>query len=147
MASIDIICPEHGSFKQRPSHHLNGIGCPSCTKSSGEQFIENYLNKNMINFKSEYKFLDLKVSKPLRFDFAILENNNIKYLIEFNGKQHYAYNTRFHKSEEDFNESLIRDNMKIKYCEDNNIRLYIISYKDDLCGSLQKIIKENEKEN
>lgn len=28
---IDIICPEHGIFKQEPRHHLSGCGCPSCS--------------------------------------------------------------------------------------------------------------------
>lgn len=147
LESIEIICPDHGSFKQRSSHHLNGVGCPVCSKSSGEQFIENFLNKNMINFKSEYKFEDLKILKPLRFDFAIFNTSGkLKFLIEYNGAQHYSYNTRFHKSEKDFEESLIRDGMKIEYCEDKGIKLYIISYKDNLETELEKIIKENEEE-
>ena len=144
---IKIICPNHGEFEQRPSHHLNGVGCPGCSKSSGEQLIENYFNKNLIKFKSEYRFSDLKIIKPLRYDFAVFDNlNTLKFLIEYNGIQHYEFRKNFHKSEIDFNESLIRDNMKIEYCEDNNIRLYIISYKDDLYASLEKIINENEKE-
>jgi len=28
--SIDIICPVHGLFKQRPWDHLDGCGCPKC---------------------------------------------------------------------------------------------------------------------
>ena len=27
---LDIIYPKHGTFNQRASHHMNGIGCPSC---------------------------------------------------------------------------------------------------------------------
>ena len=27
---VDIICPEHGIFKQTPSKHLSGQGCPLC---------------------------------------------------------------------------------------------------------------------
>ena len=27
---VNIICPEHGAFPQRPNHHLNGIGCKKC---------------------------------------------------------------------------------------------------------------------
>jgi len=30
---IKIICPEHGSFMQRPNDHLNGHGCPKCASS------------------------------------------------------------------------------------------------------------------
>jgi len=28
---ILINCPIHGKFKQRPGHHLSGIGCPGCS--------------------------------------------------------------------------------------------------------------------
>ena len=27
---VKIICPEHGEFEQRPSHHLKGNSCPKC---------------------------------------------------------------------------------------------------------------------
>ncbi len=27
---VDILCPAHGSFSQRPNNHLMGAGCPSC---------------------------------------------------------------------------------------------------------------------
>lgn len=30
---VEIICPTHGSFRQRPYKHLKGQGCPSCGKS------------------------------------------------------------------------------------------------------------------
>lgn len=36
--TIDIICPEHGEFKQRPKAHLSGKGCPIC----GNGFIKSY---------------------------------------------------------------------------------------------------------
>jgi hypothetical protein len=28
-----ILCPTHGAFSQRPKDHLNGNGCPKCSKS------------------------------------------------------------------------------------------------------------------
>lgn len=31
---VDIICPTHGTFPQRPSDHLNGQGCPKCQNHS-----------------------------------------------------------------------------------------------------------------
>jgi len=27
---VTIICPDHGKFEQRPTHHLKGHGCPRC---------------------------------------------------------------------------------------------------------------------
>lgn len=39
---IKIICPIHGMFEQRPIHHLNGTGCPTCS-------IEKKRRKNIIS--------------------------------------------------------------------------------------------------
>jgi hypothetical protein len=111
---IKIICSKHGLFEQRPAHHLNGVGCPNCLKSSGEQLIENYFNKNLINFKFQYQFNNLKIKKPLRFDFGVLDNDgNLKFLLEFNGIQHYKYNSRFHETIDDYERQIISDKMKL----------------------------------
>lgn len=38
---VKIICPKHGEFLQRIDHHLNGCGCPKCSRcSTTEKFIE-----------------------------------------------------------------------------------------------------------
>ena len=45
---VKIICSVHGIFEQRPNDHLNGKGCPECSKEASakkrqkatEQFIE-----------------------------------------------------------------------------------------------------------
>ena len=46
---VNIKCPKHGLFKQKPHHHFNGHGCPECKKESisiaqssdKEQFIKS----------------------------------------------------------------------------------------------------------
>lgn len=46
--------------------------------------------KNNISFCEQYSFSDLKGDvSPLKFDFAIFKKGQLKYLIEFQGKQHY----------------------------------------------------------
>lgn len=40
---VEIICPKHGSFFQKPKYHLKGNGCQKCfatPKSTTEEFIE-----------------------------------------------------------------------------------------------------------
>ena len=40
---VCIICPKHGEFWQRPNDHLNGHGCPKCTKKhkyTTEEWVE-----------------------------------------------------------------------------------------------------------
>ena len=45
---VIIICPKHGEFSQRASHHLSGHACPTCSgnkKSTTEEFIEKANDK------------------------------------------------------------------------------------------------------
>ena len=59
---IEIICPEHGSFWQRPDIHLARKGCPDCggsNKHTNESFVKSankvhnsiytYENTNYVN--------------------------------------------------------------------------------------------------
>jgi hypothetical protein len=62
----------------------------------------------------------------------------LKFLLEFNGIQHYSKKSKFHKCEKDFEDSILRDKMKLDYCYKNNIKLYIIKYNDDLELELKK---------
>lgn len=68
-----IICPIHGKFKQSPSSHMNGRGCPKCSlyknkdvrRSTTEQFVEKAvaLNKDRYDYsKVIYKFTDNPVT-------------------------------------------------------------------------------------
>ena len=66
---VCIICPEHGEFKQRPSDHLNGQGCPKCgqlarndcNRSSKEDFIKKANERH--GGKYDYTNVDYKGSK------------------------------------------------------------------------------------
>ena len=52
---LDIICRKHGVFKQIPSDHLNGVGCPKCGGSYNydtEHFIK--LARSIHGFKYDY---------------------------------------------------------------------------------------------
>lgn len=101
-----------------------------CERSVGELKINNILKQNNINFKREYTFSDLLGSNGgrLRFDFGILDNNNkLLYLIEYDGVQHFQQNC-FGKDEKDFNILKQHDELKNKYCKENNIILLRIPY-------------------
>jgi hypothetical protein len=59
---VDIICPEHGVFKQRPDDHLRGLGCLRCSgkyKHTPEEFIE----KAIIKHGDEYDYSFTKYIK------------------------------------------------------------------------------------
>lgn len=116
-----------------------------CLHSLGEQKIITFLQQNNINFKKEYSFIDLvtdKLGHP-RFDFAIFDTQGcLKYLIEYQGEQHYTDKGKFGKRQRE-----ITDKLKKDYCNLHNIPLYEITYKDNIIEQLQNIIgRENEKD-
>ena len=93
-----------------------------CINSVGEYNISKILNENDVSYKSQYSFSDLVYKAPLRYDFAILENEKVIRLIEFDGPQHREGNS-WHTEE-----SEIRDLMKNEYAKSNNIPLVRLPY-------------------
>ena len=120
-------CDVDGSFLRRGL--TKSCGC--ITSSIGEINIEKILLNNDILYQKEYKYKDLlsKQNKPLRFDFALLNNNNqIFRLIEFDGVQHYSEISGIWNSEESLEERQQRDQKKNDYAIKNNIPLVRIPY-------------------
>ena len=72
----------------------------------------------------------------LSFD-AFLPKYNVA--IEYDGEQHFKP-TEFFGGEEGLRRTIERDEIKNRYCKDNNIILYRISYKDR--DFIEDIIKE-----
>ena len=134
---IIIICNKHGEFKQLPSSHLYGYGCPFCNESKGEIEISSYLDYLGISYKRQQKFKDCINERSLPFDFYIPEYN---ICIEFDGKQHFVPVDRF-GGEAGLEKVKINDNIKNKYCSDNNIKLYRIKYTDNIEEKLFDIFK------
>lgn len=132
IAQWQCLCKHCGKlFVTRGSSIRAGyIKSCGCIHSLGEQTITKLLLENNIEFSTQYTFPDLIDKKHLRFDFAIFNKGILSHLIEFNGKQHYE---QAKGSWADGFESLqIHDKQKQKYCEDNNIRLIIIKYDEQI---------------
>ena len=94
--------------------------------SKGNSKIMEILNSNNIQYETEKKFNSCKDKRELPFDFYI-EN---KYLIEYDGKQHFDKNSIF-----DYEYTHNHDLLKSKWCKENNIPLIRIPYThyDNLC--------------
>lgn len=69
------------------SHHTQSCGCQH--QSLGELEIATILDKNNIQYIPQYRFMNF-IHRI--YDFAIVENNQISRLIEFDGEQHYIEN-------------------------------------------------------
>lgn len=118
------------------SNQTCSCGCMKRT-SYGETVIQEYLQQNNITFQREYSFKDLRLKLPLRFDFAIFQNNKLFCLIEFQGIQHYE---KQNNGWGDVQRN-ITDSMKVDYCNKLNIPLYIIKYDEDIVTRLNNIFQ------
>lgn len=110
-----------------------------CKSSIGELNINKILSQNNILYKSQYTNYDLKTNLGgyLRFDFAILDDNNkVIRLIEFDGPQHTQTNNYFN----DYEEIVVRDSKKNEYAHTNNIPLVRIPHYKRDCITLEDII-------
>ena len=59
---VNIICPEHGEFLQKPTTHLLGCGCPICgkEKSSKPQTKETWIKKARKVHGNKYDYSNVK---------------------------------------------------------------------------------------
>ena len=140
---ITIICPTHGRFEQRPSNHTfgKGKGCRKCRYSKGEEIIANYLLSKGIPFETHKSIQGCKHINHLTFDFSILDKNGqLQMLLEYDGKQHFvAFNF---SRREPLELVQARDEVKNKFCKENNIVLKRINYKQNINEELDLIFKE-----
>lgn len=130
---VKIICLEHGMFEQIPKNHTNHErGCPVCNESRGEKEIALLLDENNISHLRQYKFEECKNVNHLPFDFYLPEYN---LCIEYDGRQHYEA-VEFFGGERGLRYIQKNDEIKNKYCNDNNIKLLRIKYNDNISEKL-----------
>jgi predicted Zn-ribbon and HTH transcriptional regulator len=140
-------------YKVSPDKFLIGTRCPICKNTKGEKVIMTYLTEKNIKNTQQFSFADCKFEKILRFDFAIFDdNNNLSYLIEYDGIQHFEPTDFANKGEDwaiaQFEITKKRDQIKNQYCKENNISLIRIPYWkfDEIESILNKLIKDDHVE-
>jgi hypothetical protein len=123
---INIYCPTHGTFSQYIYYHEYGHGCSLCNSTSkGENKIKSHLGEKNIDFYMNYSFDDCRNKRKLKFDFYL---PNYKVVIEYDGPHHFKENKYFGIGNLEYISN--NDNIKNKYCFDNNIKIIRISYWD-----------------
>lgn len=138
---VKIGCPIHGYWEQTPHNHLQGHGCPKCIISKGELKIQNFLLENKISFQAQYVInlgLSLFGRDNIKVDFYI-EYKNKKYIIEYNGIQHYEYIKHFHQ-ENGFESQKMRDARLGEWCKHNKVKLIEIRY--DQFDDIEEILNK-----
>lgn len=114
-------CDVNGSFLRRGL--TQSCGC--ITSSIGEINIQKILQENGIEYKKEYT---VKEIGNLRFDFALLENEKVIRLIEFDGIQHYSDISGVWNKNDSLERRQERDQKKNDWAAANNIPLVRIPY-------------------
>ena len=101
-----------------------------CMNSKGEAIIAKLLTESNISFCKQITFENLKSesNKPYAFDFAVLKDGVVYYLIEFDGIQHFDPNHQFGEKFEAFSKIQLRDTIKNNWCAQQNIPLIRIPY-------------------
>jgi very-short-patch-repair endonuclease len=122
-----IILYNGSEYLQSPDQHLRGCNpVGSILLSKGEEKIRNFLDKNCIKYKSEFKFEDCKFNGHLPFDFYLEEYN---LLIEYDGEHHF-YPIDYFGGIDNYKKTLRNDEIKNLYANKNGINLLRIKYHD-----------------
>jgi hypothetical protein len=128
---VEIICPTHGSFWQKPNAHVSSrAGCRFCYESKGEKAIEVALKKYGINHIREYRM----VPHLFRYDFYL---PGLNIFIEFHGQQHY-HPVAIFGGEEAFQQNQERDETKKLLVQASGAKLVVLTYLNLTEGSVEK---------
>lgn len=133
------------TIKLRASQVANNayVSCGCIHISKHEKMLENIFSRNNITYRKEVQFDDLigiGGGKP-RFDFAIIDRQGNKKLIEYDGKQHFI--DAFETSTWNTKRTIENDIIKNEYCERNNIELIRISKNFTLESDFEEYLKNN----
>lgn len=117
-----------------------GYGCQHCNnKSRGENEIAEWLDNHELEYQRQFSFPDLKYKQILFYDFAVINNGEVKALIEYDGEQHHKV-IEFFGGEEKLKERTERDKLKDEYAKRNNIRLVRIRNKQTISKTLREFL-------
>jgi predicted nucleic acid-binding Zn-ribbon protein len=80
---VDIICPTHGIYKQKPETHMKGVGCPHCgaKKSSNSRIL------------TKEEFIRRAIKTHLdKYDYSKIDYVNAKTPVTIICKKHGEFN-------------------------------------------------------
>jgi predicted nucleic acid-binding Zn-ribbon protein len=81
-SKVEIVCPEHGSFWQRASGHLNGAGCPKCGRQSS--------SKKQMGTKENF-VLKAQKKHSLKYDYTLVNYQGAHVEVEIICPEHGSF--------------------------------------------------------
>lgn len=136
LTPITIICSTHGEFKQVPSYHLCGNGCPKCGVNLS--IAENEIYEYCKTLYPSTEQSNRSIIKPYELDVYIPEINTA---IEYNG---LLWHSDKYKSDKNYHLK------KLNACKENGIKLLqifedeYVNNKDIVFEKIKHILKKCE---
>ena len=113
--------------------------CPKCAS-----FKTEYKCKELLEIKLGLEFIKTRFYYDINNKRKFYEfdgyNKEHKVAFEYHGEQHYIYPNYWHKTLKIYEKAIKRDSDKVKYAEENNIKLIIIPYTEN--DRLEEYVKE-----
>lgn len=126
------------TWEQKATNWISGYRCPKCRASHGEREIRKILKDKGIRFTEQKRFEKCKNKRALPFDFYLLDYN---VLIEYQGEQHFRDRETF-GGKNSLKQIQKNDKIKLDFCNENNIDLMYITYKQNIEEELYKILNK-----
>lgn len=83
---VEIVCPSHGVFRQTPTSHLHGSGCPECLSEKKRMSAAEFIVRALVVHSGKYSYEKTKytvsvekvtVTCPEHGDFEIIAGTHI----------------------------------------------------------------------
>jgi len=111
-----------------PSKYVFDMTKKRANESRGEaicrQTLEQIYKSPFISTRPDF-LKNPRTGKNLELDGF---NEDLRIAFEYNGEQHYKYPNDFHKTKDDFEDQIMRDQYKLKKCEEYEVYLITVPY-------------------
>ena len=139
-------CNQGHQFECRASHFLyDNTWCSTCTSSAGEITCALTLSKLCIKFEPQFKIVS-SIIPNRRYDFAF-EYSEKKFLLEYDGEQHFNFKKLFHQTDSGFLKHRQIDVLKTKVALEHGYHVIRIDYKQvpNISELIEHFINNDEK--
>lgn len=115
-----------------------------CTTKKGEEICRHYLREltGKPFHRAHPKWLkNPETGRCLELDCY---NSELEIALEYNGEQHYKFPNTFHRTRDEFDAQIRRDELKKTKCKERGVLLIIVPYtlpKNEIRGFIKRELK------